>query len=298
MKPSDILLVLKILPIPINKENCMRKIYIPALLAVFILSLGVSPLLSAKGLLRSDQTSQERELDSFDRIELDGSADLLITIGGEQKVTVRADKDQLDKVITDNVGRRRLLIETDHYRSRVDIEIEITVPELERLAVFGSGDVEIYNLDGEYFDLLVEGSGDVTLEGEVEELEITVDGSGDVDASELIAEDVYVEINGSGDVDVYAEETVYYSVNGSGDVKVYGDPEYQIQNYDDHGRYPHIWKYNAVPAIPAIPAVPAIPAMPDMPRFPKIVIPNIELEDIEIPDIDFDKLKTKRRVWY
>jgi|GEM_PF-1778532 len=275
----------------------MRKIYISAIIAVIILILGFSPQLSAKGLFSSVQTTQERKLDSFDRIELDGSADLFITVGGEQKVTIRADKDQLDKVVTDNVGRRRLLIETDNYRSKVDIEIEITVPELERLSVFGSGDVEIENIDGKLFDLLVEGSGDVTLEGEVEELEITVDGSGDVDASELTAEDVYVEINGSGDVDVYAEETIYSSVNGSGDVKVYGNPENEIQSYDDHRYSPNRWRYHSIPALPAIPSMPAIPRMP---RIPNIVIPDIDIEDIVIPDIDIDKIKTraKRRVWY
>ncbi|MBN1211433.1 MAG: DUF2807 domain-containing protein [candidate division Zixibacteria bacterium] len=281
----------------------MRKKYIPALLAALFLFPVLSPQLSAEGLFSSEQTSQERKLDSFDRIELDGSADLFITFGGEQKVTVRADKDQLDKVVTENVGRRRLLIETDHYRSRVDIEIEITVPELKRLSLFGSGNVEVVNIDGKYFDLLVEGSGDVILEGKVEELEITVDGSGDVDASDLTAEDVYVEINGSGDVDVYAEETIYSSVNGSGDVKVHGSPKNEIQTHDDRRSSPYLWRYNAVPAIPSIPAIPALPSMPVMPkipRMPKIVIPDINVEDIEIPDIDVDKIRTrtKRRVWY
>jgi len=285
----------------------MRNKYIPALVltlvALFLLgnSLYANNIKNTKNIV-----SEERELDSFDRIELDGSADLKITVGETQKITVTGNQKYLDKIRTRIAGRDRLLITDTRYRSRKNALIEIQVPELTKLSVFGSGDVEVSGLDNEKFDLYIDGSGDVTLNGEVTEIEIAVDGSGDVDASDLTTETAYLEITGSGDVDIDADE-VYQEFYGDDDVYFHGNSEVIIRDYDRNHRASYrrivpgllyVPDITAIPAIPAMPSLPAMPAIPSIPAIPEIhEIEFYDFDEADLLDLKELREKSKRRVW-
>jgi hypothetical protein len=69
------------------------------------------------------------------------------------------------------------------------------------------------------------GSGDVLVsnDGEVNELKVSVVGSGDVEFARLKASEVDVNIMGSGDAEVWAEDTLSISIMGSGDVAYRGE---------------------------------------------------------------------------
>ena len=51
-----------------------------------------------------------------------------------------------------------------------------------------------------------------------------VAGSGDIDASDLIAQGVECSVAGSGDLEVYAVQGIHARVTGSGDIVVRGSP--------------------------------------------------------------------------
>lgn len=259
--------------------------------------------------------TEERAIESFDRIELEGSVDVFVDVGKDQSVTVSTDDNLLENLSTEVIGKNTLLISSVHsYSTRLGAEVRITVPSLRSVELEGSGDIEIRNMSGKLFEVGIDGSGDVLVEGEVDELDIIVNGSGDVDAADLVAEVAYVDINGSGNVIVYVKEEIDGNVNGSGDIDILGDPEIVSSNgwnwphrheiyindlysheyegyleayeeaveayserYEDYIEDLYIHSIPAVPAIPEIPAVPAIPAIPEM-----------KMEDI----IDFDDFPT------
>ncbi len=174
-----------------------------------------------------DIETEDRELDSFDRIKIDGSADVYVTIGDEQTVSVTTDDNLLDNIETRVRGRHTLLITSrGNYRSRRGVRVDITVPELTSIRISGSGDAEIEGLSGDTFEIDISGSGDVMVEGEVDEVEVNIEGSGDVDARDLRAKNAYVQIAGSGDVDVFAAESFDGNVYGSGDIDFWGHPEH------------------------------------------------------------------------
>ncbi|MCP4685747.1 MAG: DUF2807 domain-containing protein [bacterium] len=173
-----------------------------------------------------DIETEIREVDSFDRIKIDGSTDVFVTVGEKQSVSVTTDDNLLDHIKTRVRSRRTLLITSrGNYRSRRGVRVDITVPELTSIRISGSGDADIDGLTGEVFEIDISGSGDVTIEGEINEVEINIEGSGDVDARDLRAKQAYVRIAGSGDVDVYAEESFDGHVYGSGDIDFWGKPE-------------------------------------------------------------------------
>lgn len=169
-------------------------------------------------------TVQTREVGSFDRIRSSGSFDVNVTIGPQQKITVSFDDNLIDLVQTEVKGRTLQIFSDGSFSSHKSCKIEITVPSLEAVIVSGSGDIHVQGLKGPEFTYEISGSGDATLIGEVDEIDIEVSGSGEVDARELKAKRAYVDIAGSGDVMVWASELLDGSIAGSGDIAYYGNP--------------------------------------------------------------------------
>lgn len=102
--------------------------------------------------------------------------------------------------------------------------VGIALPEAPSIRIKGSGDVTLYGLQQASLDLGIQGSGDITAFGQVEHLEAEVAGSGDVDASELVAMSASLAVAGSGDIDAHVSQSVRARVAGSGDIVVRGNP--------------------------------------------------------------------------
>lgn len=204
-----------------------RSIWIPAVTALSLMTL-TSPVAAdswfnfGRHIERGsgDIITEDRETKQFERIRLECSADLVISVGEALRVTVTTDDNLMDRIITEVVGRRTLVIDSEgSYRTRHGVLVEISVPDLRMIEVDGSGNVEIANLDTETFEVILDGSGDIELEGRIKELEISVDGSGNVSADELLSEIVFVELQGSGDIDLRGEASIVeMTVQGSGDI--------------------------------------------------------------------------------
>ncbi|UGQ48350.1 head GIN domain-containing protein [Massilia endophytica] len=93
-----------------------------------------------------------------------------------------------------------------------------------RLALHGSGRISLGNVHGEQLMARVHGSGNLSAAGEVRNLDVSVNGSGDARLSGLRSERADLTTNGSGDIVVAVSSTVRSSTNGSGKITVYGNP--------------------------------------------------------------------------
>ena len=80
------------------------------------------------------------------------------------------------------------------------------------------------------------GAGDLTMEGEVEDLKINLSGAGKVDTRQLEAQNVDVSISGVGNADVYASDSLRARVSGVGNLDYYGDPEKKKTRVSGLGR--------------------------------------------------------------
>ena len=177
-----------------------------------------------------------RDIGSFDRIESNIGADIIVSIGATQSVSLTYD-DNLIGYVTTKVKGRKLVIESSRsFSSSSDCQIKIVVPQLEEVSVGGSGKIEVVGLDADRFAVELDGSADVMASGEVGELAIEVNGSGNVDTRDLVAGEATVEINGSGDVNVMARDYLTATVNGSGDIVYAGNPSQVVRNVEGSGR--------------------------------------------------------------
>jgi Putative auto-transporter adhesin, head GIN domain len=170
------------------------------------------------------ETTQNRDVADFTRIENRDSVDVRLRVGEPQRVRVRAGEKVIDDVRTEvRDGTLRVTFDHDGWGGD-DVVVEASVPELNGIEASGSGDIEVDGIDAGAFELVSDGSADIALAGTAARLAVSLDGSGDADLADLTAREARVDVSGSGDAEVRADERLEVAVDGSGDVRYHGDP--------------------------------------------------------------------------
>jgi len=175
---------------------------------------------SAESDTHSKQTVVRNVAGEFDKIELLTSGDVEVKIGKPQQISVSTSSDPTD--ITLEVEDKVLRISSKNGKSVRNLDITITIPNLEGASIKGSGDISISGLKGKMFDAAVSGSGDLTAEGSVESLSANLSGSGDIDLKKLSSKVASASLSGSGEITVFATATANCTLAGSGDIRVSG----------------------------------------------------------------------------
>ena len=178
-----------------------------------------------------ESISQEFELSEFNKFKISGSFEVKLRQGDEQKVVVTGQPNLLE-IMNKEVQNDQWIIKYDEsVRNSKKTIVEITLPEIERIGITGSGDVKGLNeMDLEHLEIFISGSGHVELFGSVEKQKIGIAGSGHIDNLELIAQKTWVGISGSGNVKTTSEEILNVGVAGSGDVFYKGSPAISFSN--------------------------------------------------------------------
>jgi len=189
---------------------------------------------------------QAREAGHFTAVAMALSGKVEVRRGERDSVAIEAD-DNLLPLIETVVEDGTLQIRTRHAVSihTRKLRVFVTVRQLERLALAGSGDIDADRMDGArvQFDIGgsgtirvgkveaerivvgVGGSGNLRVEGgAVRTVSISVGGSGDIDFARVRAESANVTIAGSGDATVWVRDSLSTTMMGSGSVAYYGDP--------------------------------------------------------------------------
>src|SRR5688500_16197655 len=169
--------------------------------------------------------TEPREVGEFDKVHLKGWPYRRIVVGPARRVSVTAGDNLLEGIDTSLEDGTPVLGGSDPFRTRLGVTVQITVPALTHVAVHGSGDVTVKQLDAEKFKAEIQGSGDISVAGRAEELDVEIQGSGDVELHELAAKRAAVEVQGSGDSTLKVSDELNVHVMGSGDVKYIGKPK-------------------------------------------------------------------------
>lgn len=171
--------------------------------------------------------TESRAAEDFSGVVLQGAGTVIIDVSGTESLTITAD-DNILPLLTSTVrdGRLELGVQSNTRLSPSEtVTYRITTDDLDSVVVQGSGDVTANGIDTDDLDLSIPGSGDIAANGVAGTIEVTISGSGGVDAAELRAEKGTVDINGSGDAIVNASTSLDVTINGSGDVEFLGKPK-------------------------------------------------------------------------
>jgi hypothetical protein len=166
----------------------------------------------------------DRPVGEFRAIELGVPATVRVEVGGTPALRLAGDDDLLPKVETE-VENGVLSIELDEPCDfRCGLEVLVSVPQLERFEIEGSGEVSITGLSGEKAELAIEGSGTLSASGSAGHLIGSIEGSGDLRLAGLAAEQAELSIEGSGSMAVRVVQELSYSIEGSGSILYDGEP--------------------------------------------------------------------------
>jgi hypothetical protein len=183
---------------------------------------GDGPTVKGSGTLKTEA----RPVDKFTAIRLSVSGDLLIERGGTESLTVTAD-DNLLSLFTSEVkdGTLDLSVAKGKSLSGKPPVYRVTIRELKRLDVSGSGTVRATKLDGDALSISISGSGTANLTGRADDLTLSISGSGSFNGAELTAKRAKVMVSGSGEVTVNASDELDAKVSGSGTIWYVGSPK-------------------------------------------------------------------------
>ena len=202
-------------------------------------------------------TIEMRDAEAFSLIDLNIAGDLEYTqsSNNESGVTLIVSEDLADKVEA-TIHHGRLVVAykrgTKHrFTSNSELKVIACSPALSVVSINGSGDVmlrgpirtesltfhingsgdiEAHDLISQRVSVSINGSGDVHLAGKVREASYDINGSGDIDCDQLHCLHVNATVNGSGDIECHASESINANINGSGDVDCSGQPKTQRYN--------------------------------------------------------------------
>lgn len=191
-------------------------------------------------------TTAKRSTDSYEGLKAAGSMDFKLVQGKEGEITIKADANLMDYIITEVKNNKLVVKVKEGVNLKPSQTIVVTVPyeSINYIALAGSGDIENsgtiradefkvalagsgdinLKVDSQSVESSIAGSGDIEINGSTKNLNVKIAGSGDFDGKNLESTNVTVKISGSGSANVVCNGKLKVRITGSGDVNYSGKP--------------------------------------------------------------------------
>jgi hypothetical protein len=181
--------------------------------------------------------TETRDVEGFDEIAILTSGEVTVDVTGTQSLSVTTDDNILPLVTTESrdgtltVGSR----ENTSYSPTDEVAYAVTATTFSGVTIRGSANVTVTGIDTDTFSVTVAGSGNVDLAGSADSLDISIPGSGRIDAEDLTVRSADISINGSGSAAVNTSDELDVTINGSGSVTYLGSPTNVSQSINGSG---------------------------------------------------------------
>jgi len=202
--------------------------------------------LACNSLLAGNLVSKDFPVRSFTAIELKGVGNIFLTQGDTESVRIETDTTIFSTVELENEGDKLTISSTVDFshRDRSEMNIYITVNHLKSVRFNDVGVVTSNNeLKTDTLDFLMESVGKASIalqckllnvhfagvgkfeaKGKAIKLMLDAKGVGQVQLSNLLANEADVRFSGVGNVEVYASDAITIKSNGIGKVIYKGHP--------------------------------------------------------------------------
>lgn len=197
---------------------------------------------------KGESIEKEIDIKEFSSIDVEGAFEVVLIQGDKEGLIFQGNEDLINKIEVDqNDDQLSIFLNSDKNKSlqKNELKIFITLTTLDRLSFKGVGEIkndgflvldklEIngqgvgnieLNLDANEIITLLNFVGNMKLTGSTEQLYLSNEGIGNIDAAELIAQNVEIISQGIGAVSVHCENELSLEVSGIGSVSYTGNPE-------------------------------------------------------------------------
>lgn len=184
----------------------------------------------------SEFVKESRKVTPFNKVTIDGNFDVHIICGQAQNVELTARPNLLKLVLTEsNQGTLHISYKPDSKINETAPQLTITLPSLERVNLQGANAVTIEQIRGKKLVINAAGSSELDLSGSIDNLEIKTNGTADVDAFELKANNAKVSCAGAGDIELTCSQSLNAKVEGAGRIAYKGNPKHVNQKIEGAG---------------------------------------------------------------
>ena len=202
-----------------------------AVLALATMACELSGILVENNVVSGERGSgnvveETRPISGVTGVDLATIGNVIIEIGEKESLRIEAE-DNLMKYFETDMRGETLKISTNpstvNLRPTKPVYFFLTVKDLERVSISGSGDIQVPDLESSQFNVDIGGSGDINMgDLRADRLEINIGGSGDVSTGRVIVPSLRVKINGSGDITLMElkADDLSLNVNGSGNLRI------------------------------------------------------------------------------
>ena len=150
-----------------------------------------------------------------DAIDIALPATVRYRVGEGSDIVVRGAPDAIAHV---EVRGGHLTLNCRWHTSSRDIEVILPGRPLSRLGISGSGRVVMEKLAQPDLRVSISGSGSITGQGAVDNLDLTISGAGKARLGEVAVKNLTVEVSGSGNVEASPSDEADIRISGSGKV--------------------------------------------------------------------------------
>lgn len=217
----------------------------------FIFLLAVLGFISCTANFSSNESdnriTDDRDLEEVTHLKVSGIFNLYLSQGDKPSIRIEGNEDQVRKLKTVQNGDF-LELKFDEIKTNVfsdsRLDVFLTLSQLKQLEFDGVGNiktegtfkVEEIRLEGDgvgnillqfeatKIDAQFNMMGNMTLEGSADEINLSNEGIGNIDASKLLAQTMTLTSSGIGRVAVHCTGDLSITVNGIGAVSYTGNP--------------------------------------------------------------------------
>ena len=153
--------------------------------------------------------SQERAVEGFNGITLDGVGNVIIRTGEDYKVVVTTDSNLQDRVLTTVNGNILRITQRSGSFNAKELTIDVYLPELTRVTLNGAGNFTVNA-------------------GNASELTFSLSGTGNINAQDFEVQNITITHSGVGNARIWATNSINGSLSGVGNIRYKGNPTINI----------------------------------------------------------------------
>lgn len=191
--------------------------------------------------------SEDRELSGISRLKISGIFNLELTQSDAESISIDGNPDIAENLRVTQEGDL-LILELKEFNSGIfdkkDLKVNLSISDLREFEFKGVGNIKTNNsfrtdqirilgegvgnlrlhLEAREIDAELNMMGNMELKGKADRVSLKNEGIGNVEASQLIAQEMDLVSSGIGKVSVHCEGNLALEVNGIGKVTYSGNP--------------------------------------------------------------------------
>lgn len=225
-------------------KTTIKKLSVLLFLSVFISSCGIDMFNRVDG-NRNVVTKKRKIQDDFTKVKVSTGLDLYIRQGDKVSLTVEADENLHDIIITEvDNGRLKIYSEKNIWRAKAR-KVYLTVTDIEELKATSGSDAYSENtLKVKDFELSVSSGADANITVDADNITTSASSGADLRVSgkanshnsrassgssirafALKSRNVIVKVSSGADINIHASETIDAKASSGGDIDYRGNPE-------------------------------------------------------------------------